>query len=51
MLAFNIDIRVNAEPLPDEEIKALLASDGGLTSLRGQSVEAHKEQLSATPAH
>ncbi len=51
ILDFNIDIGVNGETLTDEEIKALMASDGGLISLRGQWVEVDKEKLQAALAH
>ena len=51
LLGFSSALAINGEPLTDEEIAALLKSQGGLVRIKGQWVEADPEKLKVLLAH
>ena len=51
LLDFQVDVTLEGEPLSEREIEALLASAGGLVSLRGKWVELDRDKLAGALAH
>ncbi len=51
MLDFSVAVSVDGQPLTEEELQRILASAGGLVSLRGQWIEVDREKLAEALAH
>src|SRR6185312_5237518 len=51
LLDFSVGVTLDGEPLSDEEIRAILASSGGLVPLRGRWVEVDRVKLQDALAH
>lgn len=51
LLSFSVDVALDGEPLSEDELQALLASAGGLVSLRGKWVEVDREKIRQALKH
>ena len=51
LLDFQVHVTLDGDPLSEREMKALLASSGGLVSLRGRWVELNRDKLAGALAH
>jgi non-specific serine/threonine protein kinase len=51
LLDFSVGVTLNGQPLSDDELRALLASEGGLVALRGQWIEVDRERLAQALDH
>jgi non-specific serine/threonine protein kinase len=51
LLAFSVDVSLNGETLSEKEIQLILASSGGLVSLKGQWVELDSGKLAEALQH
>ena len=51
LLSFDLNVSLADETLTQQEVEALMASDNGLTLLRGQWVELDKEKLAEALSH
>ena len=51
LLEFSVGAALDGEPLGEAELRALLASEGGLVSLKGKWVEVDREKLAAALEH
>jgi non-specific serine/threonine protein kinase len=51
LLDFSVGVALDGEPLTEDELRQILASDGGLVPLRGKWVEVDREKLEAALRH
>jgi hypothetical protein len=51
LLDFSVNVTLDGERLTEADLQRLLASDGGLVSLRGRWVEVDKDKLAAALTH
>jgi non-specific serine/threonine protein kinase len=51
ILDFSVGVTLDGQPLSEEELRAMLASEGGLVPLRGQWVEVDREKLAEALNH
>jgi non-specific serine/threonine protein kinase len=51
LLDFSVGVALDGEPLTEEELRQMLAGDGGLVPLRGRWVEVDREKLETALRH